>query len=497
MHPARTVLLLSLLVGGGLVALLSWPPGVTRRASTPRPLLVYCAAGLKPQVEAVARAYERECGVPVQLQFGGSGTLLSNLRVANRGDLFLAADESYLDLARSNHLVAEVIPLARMQAVVAVKRGNPKNIRDLPDLLRADVALALASPDAAAIGKLARAHLQRTGDWAALERHAKVFKPTVNDVANDLKLGQVDAGIVWDATVNQYPELQAVPSPAVAAIEQSVAVGVLRCSAQPTAALHFARYLGAPDKGLAPFARTGYRVVAGDAWADKPEVVLYSGGVNRVAIEDTLQRFEQREGARITRVYNGCGILLSQMKAGQRPDAYLACDVSFMQPVENLFGPPVEISETDIVILVAKGNAKNVRSLADLAQPGLRLGIANAKQSTLGDLTAKLLTHAGLFDAVMANVKTQTPTADLLVNQMRTGALDAVVVYAANTSQVRDTLEVVPLNLPGAKAVQPYAVGQNSGHRFLMARLLAAIRSAESRQRYEALGFRWKGGETR
>ena len=80
------------------------------------------------------------------------------------------------------------------------------------------------------------------------------------------------------------------------------------------------------------------------------------------------------------------------------------------------------------------------------------------------------------------------------MNQIRTGALDAVVVYAANTSQVRDVLDVVPLTAAGAKAIQPFAVGKNSGHRFLMERLRAAIQSDESRQRYEALGFHWRGG---
>ena len=454
--------------------------------------MVYCAAGLKPPVEALVQAYEQESGARVQLQYGGSGTLLSNLRVARRGDLFIAADQSYLDLGRSNQVVAEILPIGTMRAVAAVRRGNPKHIASLADLVREDVRIALANPDAAAIGKLTRELLERSGEWTRLERHARVFKPTVNEVANDVKLGAVDAGIVWDATVKLYPDLEPVELRELAGALEKVAVGVLSFSQQPAAALRFARYLTARDKGLHEFARAGYQVVAGDTWAETPEVVLFSGGVNRLAVEQTIGRFEQREGVRVTRVYNGCGILVSQMKAGQHPDAYLACDVSFVPPVQDLFEPPVEISETDIVILAAKGNPKAIRSLADLAQPGLRLGVANAKQSTLGDLTVKLLQPLGILEAVMANVKTQTPTADLLVNQMRTGALDAVVVYAANTSQVRDKLEVVPLSGPGGKAVQPFAVGKNSGHRYLMGRLLEAIRSPESQRLYESLGFRWR-----
>jgi ABC-type molybdate transport system substrate-binding protein len=179
------------------------------------------------------------------------------------------------------------------------------------------------------------------------------------------------------------------------------------------------------------------------------------------------------------------------MQSGQRPDAYFACDNSFMGQVSKLFGPPVKLSQTDMVLLLPKGNPKSIHALADLATPGLRVGVANEAQSALGLLTVRLLRAHGLYDRVMANVKVQTPTADLLVNQMRTGSLDAVIVYAANTSQVREVLDVVPLTESGATAVQPFAIGRNSEHALLMDRLLAALRSAESRRHFEAVGFKW------
>ena len=492
---AKRVFAFSVLAVGGLVALLSWNPAEPRHRGPATPLTIYCAAGLKPAVEPVAREYQRSFGVPVQLQYGGSGTLLSNLRVAGRGDLFIAADESYLEIARSNRLAAEIIPLAHMTPVLAVRAGNPKGIHTLADLLRPDVAVAMANPDAAAVGKIVRDLLRRSGEWAVLEKRIKVFKPTVNDVANDLKLGTVDVGIIWDATARQYPELEAVHLSALDSAKNSVAVAVLTCSAQPTAALRFARYLGARDRGLRELARAGYQAVEGDVWAEQPAVVLYSGGVNRLAIEGTLDQFERREGAKVTRVYNGCGILVSQIKSGQRPDAFFACDASFLNDVRDRFANPVELSETDMVLLVPKGNPKNLHAPGDLAQAGLRLGVGNAKQTALGALTEKGLKEAGLLEAVMANVKVQTPTADLLVNQMRTGSLDAVIVFAANTSQVRGTLDVIPLKIPGGKAIQPYAVSRDSDHRLLMDRLLAALQTAQSQQQFEAVGFRWRSGQ--
>jgi len=71
-----------LLLGGGLVALLCLWPGSGARVGSGEPLLLYCAAGLPPQVEPVARACERDTGQRTQHQYGGSGTLLSNLPVA-------------------------------------------------------------------------------------------------------------------------------------------------------------------------------------------------------------------------------------------------------------------------------------------------------------------------------------------------------------------------------------------------------------------------------
>jgi ABC-type molybdate transport system substrate-binding protein len=492
MVSAKTTAMVSAVLAAMLVALLVWSARRGRPAATSAALLVYCAAGARVPVEKVAADYTRQYGVPVHVQYGGSGTLLSNLKVAQRGDLFIPADTAYLDLARSNQWVAETIPVARMRPVIAVAKGNPKGVRGVADLIRTDLAVALANPEAAAVGQVTREQLRRSGQWEAVAARVKVFKPTVNDLANDLKLGAVDAAVVWDATVRQYPGLKAIEDPVLAPAVQSVTVAVLAFSAQPTAALRFARFLAAKDRGLVEFEKAGFEVEVGDVWAEVPEVVVFSGGLNRLVFEPVVQRFEAREGVRVTRVYNGCGILVATMKSGQQPDAFLACDVSYLEPVRERFGEGRDISETDIVILVAKGNPQGIRALGDLGKPGLKVGAANPQQSTLGDLTVRLLRGAGVYDSVWANVRSQTPTADLLVNQIRTGSLDAAVVYAANATQVTGVLDVVRLEGPGTTAVQPYAIGRNSGHARLMERLLTTLRSAASRQHYEATGFRWR-----
>lgn len=458
-------------------------------------LLLYCAAGIKPPVTQVAEQFEKEIGTAPQIQYGGSGTLLSNLKVAQKGDLYLAADDSYLLQARKEGLVREIIPLAIMKPVIAFAKGNPKNIQSLQDLLREDLNIACATPDAAAVGKLTRELLTEAGIWDKLEPNVKVFEPTVNGIANALKLGSVDVGIIWDAVANQYEEIETLVAPEFEKGTQHVSIGILESSERPTQALKFARYLAARDRGGKVFESMGYPSINGDVWSEVPKVTFFSGGVNRMAIKDTLKSFEEREGVSIATVYNGCGILVAQMKAGEKPDAYFACDVSFMDSVADMFMDSMDLSKTDIVIIVPKGNPKSINKLEDLARPGLKLGLAHYEQSALGALTQRLLEKANLKDPVNENVRVQTPTADLLVNQMIAGSLDAAVVYTANTSQVRDKIELIHIDHPAANAIQPYAVSKSSEQPYLMNRLLETLRASESKDQFKKVGFEWLAGD--
>jgi molybdate transport system substrate-binding protein len=455
-------------------------------------LLLFCAAGVKPVVEKVAKEYFKEYGVRVDIQYGGSGTLLSNLRIAKQGDLYLAADKSYIIEAIKFGLINETQPLAFITPVIAVPKGNPKGIKKIDDLFRSDVKVAIANPDAASIGRLTKKMFMESEQWEALKNNITVFMPTVNEVANTVKLGSADVGIIWDATANQYEDIDIIRVPLFEAYMKNITVGVLSFSKQPTEALRFLRYLSAKNKGLHVFKDLGYKPIDGDIWNDKPDLLFYSGGVNRLAIDQTIQAFEKREGVSVTRVYNGCGILVSQIKSGQKPDAYLTCDTMFMAQVKDKFNEIRDISKTRIVIATQKGNPKNIRNLDDLTGKDLQLGVCNQEQSALGSLTKKLLESQGIWDAVFKNVRSETPTADLLVNQIRTGSLDAVIVYEANVAKVKDKLDIIQLNEKQAIAVQNFGVAAHSENKFLTRRLLNALTADKSKKIYLENGFEWE-----
>lgn len=65
------------------------------RDAAAQPLLVYCAAGIKGTLEALAHEFQKRHGIQVDLNFGPSQTLLANITVTSRGDVHTGRRELY------------------------------------------------------------------------------------------------------------------------------------------------------------------------------------------------------------------------------------------------------------------------------------------------------------------------------------------------------------------------------------------------------------------
>ena len=214
-------------------------------------------------------------------------------------------------------------------------------------------------------------------------------------------------------------------------------------------------------------------------------------------MESVVAAFEAREGAKVITVYNGCGILTGQMRAIAEwqqgrgfPDAYMACDRYYLDDVGSLFQDDVDVSETEVVIAVPKGNPRGIRSIRDLSAPGLRLAIGQPKQCTIGVLTRQLLEAEKMLDSVMPNVVTETCSSALLLPMVTSKAVDAAFVYESDAGQMRDQIDMVRISVAEALAVQPLAIARSSSNKWLARRFMQAV--AHARGEFEAAGFRWR-----
>ena len=487
----------------------------TDGSSTGTTVTMYTAAGMRLPVEEIALQYEEETGVHIDLQYGGSNTLLNQLQVNKfeTSDLYLAADKFYTDKAVELGLARETMPIGHQRPVIAVPRDNDKGIKTLADLVKDDVIVAAANPDQAAVGRVTKSLLQQTriGEsdaWSALEAAVTdrgVFKPTVNDVANDVKLGAVDAGIVWDTTVAtpQYRDvLSGIAVPELDGDPQLVGVAVLNSSQQPTEALKFARFLSAGDKGLPIFAKYGLKPVDGDVWSDHPEITFFCGAVNRRAVESIIADFGQREGVTVNTVYDGCGTLTGRMKTIDRqlpalgfPDVYMACDLYYLENVREWFQEAANVSDVELVITVPKGSGA-VRTLDDLLKPGVRVAVGQPEQCTIGALTRRLLEKEGLYEKLKhkqtqsGEVVVEKPSSALLVPDVVTGHVDAAIAYITDVLANQDDVDVIRIESPLNLAIQPFSIARTSDHKYLVRRLYKRI--ADSPEAFETAGFNFR-----
>jgi ABC-type molybdate transport system substrate-binding protein len=161
--------------------------------------------------------------------------------------------------------------------------------------------------------------------------------------------------------------------------------------------------------------------------------------------------------------------------------------------VAEQFPEAVLLTETAIVIAVPEGTPAGIQTLSDLARDGLRVGLCNAEQSTLGFMTRGILSSLKIQADIRKNVAVEVPTADFLINQMRAGALDAAIVYKVNALPQTEHLDFLPIPHPGAKAVQPFSIRSGSSQRQLAQRLLEFFQ--RNRSQFESAGFSWRGDE--
>ncbi len=99
------------------------------------------------------------------------------------------------------------------------------------------------------------------------------------------------------------------------------------------------------------------------------------------------------------------------------------------------------------VIAVPKGNPKGIKSLSDLAKPGVRVVLGDPKAAAIGKVSEKILEKNGLWDKVKPNVVTFTPTVNQLLIYIATGQADATIIWEdmVTWAQSRGKIEVVQI----------------------------------------------------
>jgi len=161
-------------------------------------LRLYAGAGMQEAVDALAQAFTEETGIAVDVDYAGSGVLISRAKGDPRADLFMPGDVWYVErLARVTDNVARRVQVSYFVPAIIVAKGNPKHVSSLQDFARTDLKVALGNPQACQVGRLCVEIFAHAGLDSATFNAKQSF--TVNELGLWVQMNDVDAAIVWDA----------------------------------------------------------------------------------------------------------------------------------------------------------------------------------------------------------------------------------------------------------------------------------------------------------
>lgn len=157
------------------------------------------------------------------------------------------------------------------------------------------------------------------------------------------------------------------------------------------------------------------------------------------------RQFKEERGVPVEFDLGGCETLYPKIKTGSTADIFI-CHDPFEEKIKEgkAYDRSIPIATMRPMIAVRPGNPKNIHSIADLAQPGLKIGMGNPAYSTCGELFVKMLKQQNLYDAVMTNVLLQGRTHAEIANGMILGPLDAVVLWNFMSTMYKGKIEPLP-----------------------------------------------------
>ena len=183
---------------------------------------------------------------------------------------------------------------------------------------------------------------------------------------------------------------------------------------------------------------------------------------------------------------DGSQNLAFQIEQGAKADVFASADEANMQRVVGkglAHGDAVTFAENGLAIAVQKGNAKNVRSIHDLARNDLRVALCGPTVP-VGGYARAAIAKAGIE---VKSVSDET-NVKALVSKVRLGEVDAAIVYA--TDVTGDTLELVAIaSEHDVRASYPIAVLRDAPHKDAAAAFVAFVRGDAGKKMLKAHGF--------
>jgi molybdate transport system substrate-binding protein len=207
-------------------------------------------------MDEIGKVFTQKYGIDVQYTYGGGGTLVSQMNLTHKGDVFIPGSTVEFSTAKNQSLVNASQLVGYHVPVIAVQKGNPKNISTIQDFAKPGLKIALGDVNATAIGKAGAKIFKKFNITQAVEKNVVTRTPTINELTVIMNTGQADAALLTLDQIN--PEtMDAISIPVSDNEVLVVPIGVTTFTKNQASAQKFVDFV-ASDEGKAIFAKDGF-----------------------------------------------------------------------------------------------------------------------------------------------------------------------------------------------------------------------------------------------
>lgn len=218
------------------------------------------------------------------------------------------------------------------------------------------------------------------------------------------------------------------------------------------------------------------------------DVTIYAAASLQKAFDAVAADFE-KENPGVTVVpivYDGSSTLATQIIGGAKVDVFASADQANMKKVTDagLASEPQLFATNTLVIAVPKANPGNVKTLADLADPRLKVVLC-AAEVPCGAASAKLLANQNVT-LTPASLE-QNVTA--VLTKVAAGEADAGLVYATDVIGKADVTSIVPNGATDVVNKYPIVALTSAPNAAAAAAFVDFVSSAQGQKILADLGF--------
>lgn len=226
--------------------------------------------------------------------------------------------------------------------------------------------------------------------------------------------------------------------------------------------------------------------------------VFAAASLNEILTQLGNQYMTENKGVKVIYNFDSSGTLRTQLQEGAEGDVFLSAGQKQMNQLEQkaflLEGSRFNVLENKVVLVVPKGNPKNLKSFGELAErlprEKMLLAIGNA-DVPVGQYTLELFRFYKLKEQELAQGGKLTYGSNVkeVALQVSEGAVDAGIVYQTDAASAKLAVVEEATKEMCGQVIYPAAVLKDSKNQAEAQKYLAFLKSAQAREAFKKAGF--------